>query len=400
MRLYEFEAKQIIGNLGIPLPKGKVVATPADARKAAESLGGRVVVKAQVLTGGRGKAGGVKVADNPAQAEAHAKAILGMDIKGFRVERVLVEPALDIAQELYLGVTIDRLRYQVTVIASAAGGVDIEEVAAKSPERIKRISLGVDDNLRTHHGLKLAKEIGLKGKVINAFANIAKALHSAFVLHEAKLVEINPLAVLRDGSAGAGSLVAADARMSIDEDSLFRHPDLVALGVEGRHEEGEMTPRERRARDLKIPYVDLDGDIGMFPGGAGFGIAGNDLIFDLGGRPANFMDSGGGPTPERLANMLGLLQENPNVKVIFGARFGGVSRCDDFAKGVIQFLATGALSKPFVFRMTGNMVEEGVRILNDERKKRPQLFDNVEFFGIETPIEHVAKRAVELAKSA
>ncbi len=395
MRLYEFEAKQILKKNGVPVPQGEVVASPAEARAAAEKIGAAVIVKAQVLTGGRGKAGGVKIAQDAAEAERHAETILGMDIKGFRVERLLIEPALDIAQEIYLGVTIDRLRYRIALMASASGGVDIEEIAASAPDKIKRLSLEIDAPLYAHQGVVLAKQIGLTGKAVGAFARIAKALHRAFEAQEAKLLEINPLALLTDGS-----LIAADARMSADEDALFRHRDLVALGVEGRHEEGEMTEREQRARDLKIPYVDLDGDIGMFPGGAGFGIAGNDLIIDLGGQPANFMDSGGGPSPERLANMLGLLQENASVKVIFGARFGGVSRCDDFAKGVIQFLETGALSKPFVFRMTGNMVEEGVRLLTEEREKRPELFAQVEFFGIETPIEHVAKRAVELARAA
>ncbi|MBN1476355.1 acetate--CoA ligase family protein [Candidatus Sumerlaeota bacterium] len=392
MRLYEFEAKKIFREMGIPTPQGILVASPAAAGEAAKTIGGPVVVKAQVLTGGRGKAGGIKKATDPAEAEAIAADILGMEIRGFRVDRVLIEPVLDIAQEIYLGVTIDRLHYRIALIASASGGVDIEEVAATDPDRIKTLTLGVDESLYAHQGVDLAKRIGLTGKAIGAFANIAKILHSIFYVHEAKLVEINPLALTSDGK-----LIAADGRMSVDEDALFRHGDLVALGVEGRHEEGEMTERERRATQLQIPYVDLEGDIGMFPGGAGFGIAGNDLIIDLGGQPANFMDSGGGPTPERLAQMLGLLQENPRVKVIFGARFGGVSRCDDFAKGVIQFLETGALTKPFIFRMTGNMVEEGMRLLSEERERRPELFANVQFFGIETPIEHVAKRAVEAA---
>lgn len=394
MRLYEFEAKGILRAMGLATPEGELAETPQAARAAAEKIGRPVVVKAQVLTGGRGKAGGVRRASTPAEAEARAREILGMQIRGFTVSRVLVEQALDIAQELYLGVTIDRLRHGVTLIASAAGGVDIEEVAAREPAKIKKIELGIDEALHTHRAVALAKEIGLTGRALTDFAAAAKILHSAFYVHEAKLIEVNPLAVRADGS-----VIAADARMSVDEDALFRHPDLVALGVEGRHEEGEMTERERRARALKIPYVDLDGDIGMFPGGAGFGIAGNDLIIDLGGRPANFMDSGGGPTPERLAQMLGLLQENPRVKVIFGARFGGVSRCDDFARGVIQFLETKALTKPFIFRMTGNMVEEGMRLLTEEKQRRPDLFDKVEFYGIETPIEHVARRAVEKAKA-
>jgi succinyl-CoA synthetase beta subunit len=206
-------------------------------------------------------------------------------------------------------------------------------------------------------------------------------------------VEINPLVLTKEGK-----FVAADARASIDDDALFRHPELAEMGIEKRHEEGEMTEREKIAREWGIPYLDLDGDIGMFPGGAGFGIMGNDFIQYFGGKPANFMDSGGGPTPERLAKMLILLDENPNVKAIFGARFGGISRCDDFAKGVVMFLKDHGLSKPMVLRMTGNMWEEGVRIFQEAKKENPEIFRNIEIHGIETPIEEIAKRAVELSK--
>jgi succinyl-CoA synthetase beta subunit len=186
--------------------------------------------------------------------------------------------------------------------------------------------------------------------------------------------------------------------MSVDDDALFRHPELAEMGIEKRHEEGEMTEREKLAREAGIPYLDLDGDIGMFPGGAGFGIMGNDFIRYFGGKPANFMDSGGGPTPERLAQMLILLDDNLKVKAIFGARFGGISRCDDFAKGVVMFLKEHGLSKPMVLRMTGNMWQEGVRIFKEEKKKNPKIFKDIEIHGIETPIEEISRRAVELAK--
>ena len=195
-------------------------------------------------------------------------------------------------------------------------------------------------------------------------------------------------------------LIAADARVSLDDDAVFRHPELDSLGVEHRHEEGEMSPREKQATEWGIPYLDLDGSIGMFPGGAGFGIMGNDFIHHFGGKPANFMDSGGGPSPERNAQMLVLLEENPNVKVIFGARFGGISRCDDFAKGVLIFLNDHGLSKPMVFRMTGNMWQEGVRLFEEAKKANPKMFEHIEFHGIETPIEEISKRAVELAEEA
>jgi len=181
---------------------------------------------------------------------------------------------------------------------------------------------------------------------------------------------------------------------------LFRHKELSEMGIEKRHEEGEMTEREQLARESGIPYLDLDGDIGMFPGGAGFGIMGNDFIHYYGGKPANFMDSGGGPSPERLAKMLILLDENPNVKAIFGARFGGISRCDDFAKGVITFLREHGLSKPMVCRMTGNMRQEGDKMFEQAQKETPEVFEKIEIHGIETPIEEISKRAVELAKEA
>jgi succinyl-CoA synthetase beta subunit len=230
---------------------------------------------------------------------------------------------------------------------------------------------------------------------MKAVSEIAVSLFKLFRQSDAKLVEINPLILTKDGK-----YVAADARMSVDDDALFRHPELAEMGIEKRHEEGEMTEREKLAREWGIPYLDLDGDVGMFPGGAGFGIMGNDFIHYFGGRPANFMDSGGGPTPERLAKMLILLDENPQVKAIFGARFGGISRCDDFATGVVMFLKEHGLSKPMVLRMTGNVWQEGVRIFKEEKEKNPEIFRNIEIHGIETPIEEISKRAVELAKKA
>jgi succinyl-CoA synthetase beta subunit len=394
MRLYEHEAKEIFAKYQIPIAPGRVVSDPAEIEEALKALPpGRVVVKAQILSGGRGKAGGILLADSPAQVRAHAAALLGKSIKGFPVKKVYLERALDISHEIYLGITIDRLHYRIVLIGSAEGGIEIEEVARRSPEKIFSLSLQIDEPLFTFQCVEFAQRLGFSGKALTAIAAVIAAMMRIFYDYDAKLVEINPLAVLPDGT-----FCAADARMSVDEDALFRHKELEQMGVEDRHEEGEMTERERRARELGIPYLDLDGDIGMFPGGAGFGIAAIDLLTDLGGRPANFMDSGGGPSPERISQMLMLLEENPRVKAIFGARFGGVSRCDDFAKGVVLFLKTGKLTKPMVMRMTGNMWQEGVRIFEEERKQNPHLFDKVEIHGIETPIEEIARRAVELAQ--
>ncbi len=393
MRLYEFEGKDLFRKFKIPVSNGQVVSSPSEAEAAAAQFGGSVVLKAQVLTGGRGKAGGIKLVSSPAEAKTTAESLLKLQIKGFPVERILVEPKLAIKKEFYIGVTIDRANYKIVVIASGEGGVDIEETAVKHPDKIVRHSLGVEEDLFAYDALTIAKKIGIPQELIKEASTIIVGLFRLFRKYDAKMAEINPLVLTEDGK-----LIAADSRISLDDDALFRHPELAQMGIEKRHEEGELTPRERQATEWGIPYLDLDGDIGMFPGGAGFGIMGNDFIQYFGGKPANFMDSGGGPTPERLAQMLVLLDDNPQVKAIFGARFGGISRCDDFARGVVMFLKNHGLSKPMVVRMTGNMWEEGLKIFADAKNESPQLFAKIEFHGIETPIEEISKRAVELAR--
>ena len=393
MRLYEYEAKQLFSQSKIPITLGQVVETKEQAKAFAEKIKKTVVLKAQILSGGRGKAGGVKFAETPLEAEARAEDLLITNIKGFPVKKILVYEKLDIEKELYLGITLDRVNYKIVVLACSEGGVEIEEVARRNPQLIKRISLDVDQKFYPFWGMSLARWLGARGENLKVVGNIASSLFKLFKQYDAKLVEINPLFLTKDGK-----YIAGDARMSLDDDALFRHPELAEMGIEKRHEEGEMTEREKTAREWEIPYLDLDGDIGMFPGGAGFGIMGNDFIHHFGGKPANFMDSGGGPSPERLARMLILLDENPKVKAIFGARFGGISRCDDFAKGVVMFLKEHGLSKPMVLRMTGNMWQEGVRIFQESKKEHPEIFKNIEIHGIETPIEEIAQRAVELAK--
>jgi succinyl-CoA synthetase beta subunit len=395
MRLYEFEAKKLFGKFGIPLPESKHVTEKKEALQAAQEIGFPVAVKSQVLTGGRGKSGGIKLASNNDELAGHAAELLKLKIKGFPVRSLLIEKALNIDKEIYLGITINRADYKLSVIASDAGGVDIETVARENPERIQLVELEIDERLHTYQAIQLADRLGLPSEKARDFSKIALGLFKFFKAYDAKLAEINPLVLTNEGE-----LVAADARVSLDDDALFRHLDLKDMGIEKRHEEGELTPREVQARDWGIPYLDLDGDIGMFPGGAGFGIMGNDFIQYFGGKVANFMDSGGGPSPERIAKMLILLDENPQVKAIFGARFGGISRCDDFAKGVIMFLREHGLSKPMVMRMTGNMWQEGVRIFEEAKNESPELFEKIEFHGIEVPIEDIAKRAVELAEEA
>lgn len=395
MRLYEFEGKQLFKKFNIPVPDGRLATTPDEVFAVVDDLGGSVAVKSQVLTGGRGKAGGIKLASGANEARTIAKELFNLKIKGFPVERVLVEPKLDIKQEYYLGVTIDRSNYTLVVIASGEGGVDIEETAATHPEKIIKKELRLDQDLYGFDAIGIAKKIGIPGSLLKKAAPIIVNLYNMFRKYDAKLVEINPLVLTADDQ-----LIAADARVSLDDDAIFRQSELKDIGIEMRHEEGEMTPRERQATEWGIPYLDLDGNIGMFPGGAGFGIMGNDFIHYYGGKPANFMDSGGGPSPERIAKMLVLLEENPNVDVIFGARFGGISRCDDFAKGVIMFLKEHGLSKPMVMRMTGNVWQEGVRMFTEAKEENPDMFKLVEAHGIETPIEEISKRAVELARQA
>lgn len=393
MRLYEHEAKELFSKFKIPIPAGKVAKTAAEAKIMAREMGMPVVLKSQVLTGGRGKAGGIKVVEQESQLDSTIDQLFGLTIKGYPVERLLLDPKLEIKQEYYLGVTIDRLSYKLVVIACAEGGVEIEETAKTAPDRILKLQLDIDEELYGFDAIRVGKFLGLSGDALKQFIPIAVGLYNLFRKIDAKLVEINPLVL-----TGEGKLIAADARMSVDDDATFRHPELEAMGVKERHEEGEMTPRERQATEWGIPYLDLDGDVGMFPGGAGFGIMGNDFINYYGGKPANFMDSGGGPSPERIAKMLVLLDENPNVKAIFGARFGGISRCDDFAKGVLIFLKEHGLSKPMVMRFTGNMWEEGLRIFKEAQQEDPRLFEKIEYHGIETPIEEISKRAVALAK--
>jgi succinyl-CoA synthetase beta subunit len=393
MRLYEYEAKQIFSEFKIPIPQEKMVTTPQEAEKFASELGKPVVLKVQILSGGRGKAGGIKFAETPQEAKTKAEELFTTKIKGYPVEKILISEKLDIKGEYYLGITIDRINYKIVILGCAEGGMEIEEIAKKFPQKIERVSLDIDEKLYPFQAQALAKKLDFSGLNLRNVGDIIFLLHHLFKKHDAKLVEINPLILTyRD------EIIAADARMSIDDDALFRHAELEKMGIEKRHEEGEMTEREKLAREWEIPYLDLDGDIGMFPGGAGFGIMGNDFIHHFGGSPANFMDSGGGPTPERLAKMLILLDENPKVKAIFAARFGGISRCDDFAKGVVKFLKEHGLSKPMVMRMTGNMWQEGVKIFQEAKRENPKLFERIEIHGIETPIEEIAKRAVELTK--
>ncbi len=395
MRLYEFEAKHLMEKNKIPVPQSMFIKTPDEAKKAAEDLG-KVALKAQVLVGGRAKAGGIVFAKTPEEAKEKAETLLSMKISGYDVHSVLVEKCITITKELYLSVTIDRIRHQPVIIASSEGGIDIEEISKKYPDKIIKYHIPVGEKPAPYVGRQIAHDIGLTRKDMTTVGSIINRMYDLFLKYDGKLLEINPLAVTDEG------FFAADAVFNVDEDALYRHPDLKEMGITVRHELGELTEREKIAQGFGIPYVDLDGYIGVFPGGAGFGIAAVDLIKQYGGEPANFMDSGGGPTVENMERMIGLLMDNPKVTGIFGARFGGISRCDLWAEAVIGYLTKrageGKEIKPMVMRMTGHMEKEGQDLFEKAKKEHPEWFEHVEVYGIETPIEDVIKEAVKTAK--
>ncbi len=360
MNIHEYQSKRIFARYGVPIPEGDVATDPAEARAVAERLGGPVVVKAQVLVGGRGKAGGIKLARTPAEAEELAARILGMTIKGLPVRKVLVDQALDIAQELYLGLVIDRGAKRVVMMASAAGGIDIEEVAATTPEKIFRVLIDPFLGLQDFQARALAYAIGLDKALARPFTRIAHGLYQAFVGSDASLAEINPLVV-----TGDGQLVAADGKMNLDDNALFRHKDLEEL----RDLEAE-DPYEREARLHGLSYVKLDGNIGCMVNGAGLAMTTMDIIKLYGGEPANFLDIGGGAQADRVAAALRIILSDENVKTVLLNIFGGITRCDEVARGVLAALEqvprspAGAGTKvPMVARLVGTNEEEGRRLL-------------------------------------
>jgi succinyl-CoA synthetase beta subunit len=394
VRLYEYEGKELFKRAKIPVPESYLV-------KGADDLAGvpddfyPAIAKAQALVGGRGKAGGIVKVSNREEAAREVDRMMSTRLRGYDVPSVLLEKLEPVEQEIYLAVTIDRFKHMPVLIGSTMGGVDVETASKEHPEAFHKIWLAPDQEVEPYMGRELAHRMGFKGDMMTAVGGVAVKLYKAFKAADGKLCEINPIGVKADGS-----LVALDAVFNVDTDAMFRHPEFKEMGIEGgRHEVGELTPNEERARAAGFPYVDLDGDIGTFPGGAGFGIASIDLIHIYGGRAANFMDSGGAPSQEKLRAMLGLLLDDPKVKVIFGARFGGISRCDDWAKAVVQFIQENKPEKPMIMRMTGNMEEEGRRILEEAKTAEPDLFAKVKVYPYTTPIEEVVQEAVAVAKT-
>ncbi|UCC11072.1 MAG: acetate--CoA ligase family protein [candidate division WOR-3 bacterium] len=388
MRLYEYEAKRLFRRAGIPTPDNIVVERDAAVL---ENVVYPVVLKAQVFLGGRGKAGFVKTAHNAREAQKHIKAMLGKKHGAYRIERILVERMIDIDQEIYVAAAIDRLSHRPLVMTSRHGGMDIEEIAKKE-QAIMKFYFNPGQKIHKFMARKIAGQLGFSGQLLAGVAGVIEKVYNLLVSYDCKLVEVNPLVIDK-----RGSLYAVDAKVDLDEDAMFRHRDLAEMGIVARHEVGELTDRERTAKALGIPYVDLDGDIGVFPGGAGFGIAAIDLIQHYGGKPANFMDSGGAPTQEKLRAMLGLLIDNPRVKAIFGARFGGISRCDDWAKAVVQYVLENKPEKPMIMRMAGNMEAEGRKILEQAKQEHPEFFKDIKIYAVDTPIEEVIKETIRCA---
>lgn len=353
MKLQEYQSKRAFALYGVPLPDGDVASTPGDARRIANRLGGRVVVKAQVLVGGRGKAGGVMLAGDEIEAEAAAEDILGMDIKGLEVRKVLVEEAAEITAEIYLGIVIDQSAQCLVMMASAAGGVDIEEVARDMPEKISKVFVHPFMGLQTFQCRELASGIGLDRALTNDFIEVCKGLYQAFVSSDASLAEINPLVI-----TGEGHLLAVDGKMVIDDNALFRQTDLAEL-----RDVGEETIHESEARLHGLSYVGLDGSVGCMVNGAGLAMETMDIIKLFGGDPANFLDIGGGARSDKVAAALRIILSDENVRSILINIFGGITRCDEVARGIVHALDEVPTDVPIIARLVGTNSEEGLEIL-------------------------------------
>lgn len=354
MKIHEFQAKGLFADYDIPVPEGRVVTSPEEAQAAAEGFGGVVAVKAQVHAGGRGKAGGVKIAKSPDEAREAAEAILGMEIKGSTVHQVLVERGSDIAREAYLGLVTDRAEKSISFICSAAGGVDIEEVAEKEPEKILRIH-------SFSREFPEAEAAGVAGQLFDdeskaeAVLDFMRKLYRLFVEKDCSLAEINPLVL-----TGSGEVIALDGKINIDDNGLFRQSDLEAL--RDMREENE---KEIDARAKGLSYVELDGDIGCMVNGAGLAMATMDTIHYFGGEPANFLDVGGSSNPEKVVNAFNLILSKGNVKSILINIFGGITRCDDIASGILTSLERIKMDVPIVVRLAGTNSEEGLAMLEN-----------------------------------
>jgi succinyl-CoA synthetase beta subunit len=361
VKIHEYQAKEILRKFGVAVPRGYLAVTPLEAEGAARQLGGGIsAVKAQIHAGGRGKGGGVKLARSPDEARSHAEAMLGMMLKtpqtgpeGQEVRKVYVEEGCRIARELYLGMTLDREVGRLAVMASTEGGVDIEEVAHSTPEKILREWVSPLTGLMPFQARRLAFGLGLVGDSVNAFVKFASGLYNAYVATDASLAEINPLVI-----TVAGEVLALDAKMNFDDNALYRHPDIAAM-----RDPDEEDPKETQAKEYDLQYIALDGDIGCMVNGAGLAMATMDVIKLSGGKPANFLDVGGGADEEKVTAAFKIILSDPHVKAVLVNIFGGIMKCDVIANGILAAAKQVGLSIPLVVRLEGTNVELGRDIL-------------------------------------
>ena len=378
MNIHEYQAKDILRKEGVPIPPGEVASTPDEVEAIAKQYGGTVVVKAQVHAGGRGKAGGVKLAKSPAEAKEIASKILGLQIKGLPVQKVLVTPAADIASEAYVGIILDRASKKPVFMVSPAGGIDIEEVAAKTPEKILKLPVDTRYGLEPFQASRLGFFLFDDVKKVRAVAKIMQQLYTAFMKSGCSLAEINPLV-----TTPAGDVVALDAKMVIDDNELDRHPELAAL-----RDESAEAPSEVLARNANLTFIKLDGNVGCVVNGAGLAMATMDLVKYYGGEPANFLDIGGSSNPEKVVNALKIITADPSVKAILFNIFGGITRTDDVANGIVTATKQNPLKVPIVIRLTGTNEEMAMKILQENG------------FSASSDMDEAVKKAVELAKAS
>jgi succinyl-CoA synthetase beta subunit len=376
VNIHEYQAKELLRAEAVPIPPGEVASTPEEAEQAARRMGGTVVVKAQVHAGGRGKAGGVKLAGSPTEARTVAQKILGMKIKGLTVEKVLVTTAADIASEAYVGIIVDRAAKKPVFMVSAAGGIDIEEVAASTPEKILKLAVDTRYGLASFEAMRLGFFLYDDLAKVRAAARIMRQLYTAFMKNGCSLAEINPLVV-----TPSGDVVALDAKMVIDDNELDRHPEIEAL-----RDTSSEAPSEVDARAANLTFIKLDGNVGCCVNGAGLAMATMDLVKYYGGEPANFLDIGGSSSPEKVVNALRIITADPNVKAILFNIFGGITRTDDVANGIVAATKASPLKVPIVIRLTGTNEEIAVRILQENG------------FSAMTDMDEAVQRAVALAK--
>ena len=376
MNIHEYQAKELLRAEGVPIPAGEVATTPQEAEAIARRFGGMVVVKAQVHAGGRGKAGGVKLAKTPEEAREKAQAILGMQIKGLTVHKVLVTAAADIASEAYVGIILDRATKKPVFMVSPAGGIDIEEVAAQTPEKILKLPVDTRFGLTAYQANQLGFFLFQDTKKVRAAAKIMQQLYTAFMKHDCSLAEINPLVV-----TPADEVVALDAKISIDDNALDRHSALDAMRDETAEE-----PSEVEARKANLTFIKLDGDVGCVVNGAGLAMATMDLVKFYGGEPANFLDIGGSSNPEKVVNALRIITADKNVKAILFNIFGGITRTDDVANGIVTATKQNPLTVPIVIRLTGTNEEIAMKILQENG------------FSASSDMDEAVQAAVALAK--